>query len=185
MSGIGSTNCFILEVEYYTQNKNLAFRVLLFIYCHEELKNVHLTVVLFMSPKHCVLSNLLIRACWKPSRLTHESLQGSQHQQGKHHDGLLELSHSMWHYQLCWHCPEQHHQAFGITISKCLTRLCVRNFKVFEGITENKKNNVKNNAYHTWISGESFGDMEEDDLMEGLAENAVEPTNEDLDKIEK
>lgn len=50
-SGIGSPNCFILEVEGF-QNENLAFEVLFLdnIHCLEELKNAYLSVVPFMSP---------------------------------------------------------------------------------------------------------------------------------------
>lgn len=54
----------------------------------------------------------------------------------------------------------------------------VKNFKVFEGV-------IENNAYHTQISGEGFGDMKEEDVEEVLTEKAVEPTNEDVDKMVK
>ena len=51
-SGIGSPNCFILDVEHGFQNENLAFEVLFLdnIHCLEELKNAYLSVVPFMPP---------------------------------------------------------------------------------------------------------------------------------------
>lgn len=59
----------------------------------------------------------------------------------------------------------------------------MKNFKVFEGVTEKKKRTViKTNTYHTQISGEDSGDVKEDDVEEAVAEKPVETPDGDLDR---
>ena len=57
---------------------------------------------------------------------------------------------------------------------------------MFEGVTENVKNSVRNITYVAQqISGEGFNDRQEGSVEETLAEVAVEPTNRDLDETAK
>lgn len=96
----------------------------------------------FYAPKHCLSSNHLIRAKWKLSSLTSWELARLSTWR-KHHDGFLEVSQYTWHNCLCLRSPGQYPAGSCEKLLGNVWPDCMKNFKVFDGVTEKKRMVIK------------------------------------------
>ena len=172
-------SCFIPEVEYYLQDRNLAFKILLIldnvpVHCCEELTNAHPNVeVLFLPPNATSLIQPLDQGIIKAFKAHYtrelyskafEALKANKESTVMDYWKSVTIHNVIDYVGTAWDNIKR------AAINNCWKNVwldCVENFEGFEGVTESIKNSVKNIMPIAWqISGEGFDDMREEDVGE-------------------